>query len=310
MASEGYEAQVRLLVRVLAELGDQDRLALKGGTAINLFVQDLPRLSVDIDLTYTGTEERETALLHIHEALSILKTQLEARGLRVNPTALPQTTAWVKLAVSDARVQVKVEVAPVLRGTVHPPERRRTRPAVEARFGYAEVPVLALPDLYAGKLMAALDRQHPRDLYDVHLFLEQGRLDTATVQAFLVYLISHNRPLHEILRPRLKDVSQDYDRAFVGMTVEPVPLPVLEAGRIRLIAELHAAMTEEDRGFLMDVAAGQPDWARFSFPEAADLPAVRWKLHNIARMTPVKRRAATEALRQSLSPEGTAPVDP
>ncbi|WP_104989880.1 nucleotidyl transferase AbiEii/AbiGii toxin family protein [Deinococcus sp. NW-56] len=86
MASEMYEAQVRLLVRVLAELGDQDRLALKGGTAINLFVQDLPRLSVDIDLTYTGLEERETALAHIHEALTALKTRLETLGLRVQHT--------------------------------------------------------------------------------------------------------------------------------------------------------------------------------------------------------------------------------
>ena len=288
---------------MLAELGDQDRLALKGGTAINLFVQDLPRLSVDIDLTYTGTEERETALTRIHEALSVLKTRLEARGLRVNPTLLPQTSAWVKLTVGDGRVQVKVEVAPVLRGTVHLPARRRTRPGVEARFGYAEVLMLALPDLYAGKLVAALDRQHPRDLYDVHLFLEQGLLDAATVQAFLVYLISHNRPLHEVLRPRLKNIRQDYDRAFVGMTVEPVPLAALEAARSRLIAEVHAALTENDREFLMSVAAGQPDWAQFSFPDVAGLPAVRWKLHNIARMTAAKRRAAAEDLRQVLWPE-------
>ena len=126
------------------------------------------------------------------------------------------------------------------------------------------------------------------------------------MQAFVVYLISHNRPLHEVLRPRLKNIRQDYDRAFVGMTVAPVPLTALEAARSRLIAEVHAALTESDREFLISVAAGQPDWTRFSFPDVTGLPAVRWKLHNVARMTAVKRRAAVEDLRQVLWPQGGA----
>lgn len=176
MPSETYQAQVRLLVRVLPLLRAQPHLALKGGTAINLFVQDLPRLSVDIDLTYTGLEGRDEALTNIHSALLDLKQALEVLGLRVHATPLRGTAAWVKLVVSDLDVQVKLEVSPVLRGTVYPPELRQTTPAVQARFGFAEVPVLALPDLYAGKLVAALDRQHPRDLYDVRLFLAQGRL--------------------------------------------------------------------------------------------------------------------------------------
>lgn len=300
MASETYEARVRLLIRVLPLLRDQPRLALKGGTAINLFVQDLPRLSVDIDLAYTGLEGREEALANIHGTLGGMKGALESLGLRVHTTPLSGTRTWVKLVVGDGDVQVKVEVSPVLRGTVYPPGLRRTTPAVQGRFGFVEVPVLALPDLYAGKLVAALDRQHPRDLYDVQLFLAQGRLTREVVLAFLVYLISHGRPPHEVLRPHFKELAREYTMAFVGMTVEEVPLAVLEKARVQLVTELHARLTAEDRAFLLSVAQGEPDWALLPLSGVAELPAVRWKLHNIARMEPWKRQAAVQALREAL----------
>lgn len=300
MPSEAYEAQVRLLVRVLPLLRDQPHVALKGGTAINLFVQDLPRLSVDIDLTYTGLEGRDEALANIHTVLLDLKTALETLGLRVHATSLRGTASWVKLVVSDGDVQVKVEVSPVLRGTVYPPILRQTTPSVQSRFGFAEVPVLALPDLYAGKLVAALDRQHPRDLYDVRLFLAQDRLSREVVLAFLVYLISHGRPMDEVLRPNFKDLSREYNAAFVGMTVEDVSLAALEQARVDLLSALHAHFTPEDRAFLLSVAQGQPDWERLPLPGVADLPAVRWKLHNIMQMNARKRRTAVQALETAL----------
>lgn len=300
MASEAYEAQVRLLVRVLPFLGGQTRLALKGGTAINLFVQDLPRLSVDIDLAYTGLEGREEALAQIHAALQEFKTALNALGLSVHGTPLRGTSTWVKLVVNDRDVQVKVEVSPVLRGTVYAPVTRQTTPAVQARFGFAEVPVLALPDLYAGKLVAALDRQHPRDLYDVRLFLAQGRLSREVIVAFLVYLISHGRPIHEVLRPNLKPLAREFETAFTGMTVDPVTLEDLESTRRALISALHSALTAEDRAFLLSVAQGQPDWILLPVTGVEALPAVRWKLHNIAQMDRKKRVAAHQALEQAL----------
>jgi Nucleotidyl transferase AbiEii toxin, Type IV TA system len=85
VAPEGFVAQVRLLMRVLPLLGAQDALALKGGTAINLFVQNLPRLSVNINLAYTGLEDRGEALAHIHAELACMLTALEALWLSVHP---------------------------------------------------------------------------------------------------------------------------------------------------------------------------------------------------------------------------------
>ncbi|MFC5849250.1 nucleotidyl transferase AbiEii/AbiGii toxin family protein [Deinococcus petrolearius] len=300
MASEPYEAQVRLLLRVLPFLGRQTALALKGGTAINLFVQDLPRLSVDIDLAYTGLEGRDEALARIHAALQVLRGQLTGLGLTVQGTPLRGTDTWVKLVVGDGAVQIKVEVSPVLRGTVYDAEPRQTTAAVQARFGFAQVPVLALPDLYAGKLVAALDRQHPRDLFDVRLFLQQGLLGREVVGAFLVYLISHGRPLHEVLRPNLKPLAQEFNTAFVGMTTETVTLADLEEARTALITALHAAFTPADRALLLGVARGEPDWSLLPVPGVAGLPAVRWKLHNIAQMERRKSTAAVKALEEAL----------
>src|SRR3546814_1358815 len=70
--------------------------------------------------------------------------------------------------------------------------------------------VVALPDLYAGKIAAALDRQHPRDLFDIlHLYENEGITDDL-FRAFLVYLVSHNRPAHELLAPHLLDLEDCY----------------------------------------------------------------------------------------------------
>lgn len=72
MAREAYAAQVALLVRALPLVADEPHFALKGGTAINLFYRDMPRLSVDIDLTYLPLDDRTTALANISDAFGRL----------------------------------------------------------------------------------------------------------------------------------------------------------------------------------------------------------------------------------------------
>ena len=79
---EQYVKQVRLLVNVLPYIAKEGCFALKGGTAINLFVRDLPRLSVDIDLAYLGFEGRETAFKNINAALQRIVNDLNKVHLR------------------------------------------------------------------------------------------------------------------------------------------------------------------------------------------------------------------------------------
>src|SRR5690606_13433230 len=148
--------------------GERD-FALKGGTAINLFVRDMPRLSVDIDLTYLPVAGRPESLAAIDAAMKRMAAALRAglRGARVMEVVNAREQIVTNLTVQRGAAQIKIEVTLVLRGCVFAPETRAVSPAVEDAFGYAETQVVSFADLYAGKIMAALDRQHPRDLFDI-----------------------------------------------------------------------------------------------------------------------------------------------
>jgi hypothetical protein len=283
MAAERYAGQIELLVRTIPEIARETMFALKGGTAINLFQRDLPRLSVDIDLVYLPVADRPTSLAEVRAGLARIADRLEGRGLTVARHLLPDGK---RLIVSADGSSIKVEVSPVLRGTVFEPQLKTVSPAVEARFGFAEMQVVSLPDLYAGKIAAALDRQHPRDLFDVHFLYANEGITDDLFRAFLVYLVSHPRPAHELLCPHRLDLSAQYDEEFVGMTVEEVSLDTLVEARERLIGDIHKRASEDGaRRFLTVFHALQPDWSAIGLgEEIGALPAVQWKLLNLRRL--------------------------
>jgi predicted nucleotidyltransferase component of viral defense system len=289
MSAEIYSAQVALLVRTIPEIAREDAFALKGGTAINLFVRDLPRLSVDIDLVYLPIAARPESLAAIHQGFARIAGNLRKRlGVKVTEQ---KSGDGSKLVVRAGTAQNKVEVSPVLRGTVFDPEVRSVRPTVEDRFGYAEMQVVALPDLYAGKIAAALDRQHPRDLFDIlHLYENEGITDDL-FKAFLIYLVSHNRPPHELLDPNLLDLDDLYAGEFQGMTLEPAPLTGLLDVRAKLIADIQRRAGEDaSAAFLRSFFAGEPDWSQVDLRiDASRLPAVQWKLQNLERLQAEQR---------------------
>ena len=125
-ADERYLRQVGLLVRVLPFVAEERCFALKGGTAINLFVRDLPRLSVDIDLAYLPIEDRDTSLRSIAAALDRIGTRIEHAlpSCRIDAVLLRAEGTVNRLFGRDRGVQVKIEVTPVLRGCVYEPESR------------------------------------------------------------------------------------------------------------------------------------------------------------------------------------------
>ena len=300
MSDAQYRAQVALLVRILPLLDSEPDFALKGGTAINLFWRDLPRLSVDLDLTYLPLADRPTSLVAIDAGLRRLAERIPAqiRGAVVDLQGAAEGVH--RLLVRAGGTQVKIEVTPVLRGVVFAPERRRVSRRVEDAFGFAEVTLVSFADLYAGKMVAALDRQHPRDLFDVRDLLATEGLTRPLIEAFLVYLVSHNRPMAEVLAPNRKELAEDFQRTFVGMTEVPVELDDLLQAREALIAGVHAALTETDRRFLLGVKTGAPDWSLVGLPDAAALPAVQWKMTNLARLEPPRRQALADRLREVL----------
>ncbi len=302
--NDGYRAQVALLIRVLPLVAEEKDFALKGGTAINLFIRDLPRLSVDIDLTYLPVQERAESLAAIDAAMTRIAERIE-RGLPEATVTMSRPKgekAVTKLIVRQAGVQIKVEVTPVLRGCVYEPVTMAVSPAVEEEFGFAEMQVVSPADLYAGKIVAALDRQHPRDLFDVRDLLARDGISDALRRAFLVYLISHPRPIAELLAPTRKPLEAEFHRGFEGMSSEPVTLKDLVQAREAIIEAMVAHMPQAHRNFLIGFKQGKPDWTLAGVP-GAELPAVRWKQHNLDRLAAERRAKLAAALEAVLFPE-------
>ncbi len=299
--SSVYYKQVQLLISLIPLIAEETCFALKGGTAINLFVRDMPRLSVDIDLVYLPMDAREVALKNICQALERISAAIRSTFVDVEVTeAYLDKPDALRLVVSRAGVQVKIELSPVLRGTVFESEVRAVSNHVEDEFGFAEMPVAALADLFAGKICAALDRQHPRDLFDVRWLLDHEGITEEIRKALLVYLISHPRPMVELLNPAFKDLEAVYVGEFAHMTETDVPLDVLMMTREQLAEEVLKGFSDEDREFLLSIKARKPRWELLGLPHVEQLPAVRWKLMNLDKMSDIKYQAAYQKLEELL----------
>ncbi|MFO0560253.1 MAG: nucleotidyl transferase AbiEii/AbiGii toxin family protein [Polyangiales bacterium] len=311
MAANRYELQVLLLVEVLSYVSKESCFALKGGTAINLFYRDLPRLSVDIDLTFLPIMERDQSLAEIDAAFDRLVQRISS--------ALPNTSARriagggggdTRILVVRRGVEVKIETSPVTRGTVHEPTLKSVVKSVEDKFGFAELPIVAFEDLFGGKIHAALDRQHPRDLFDIKLLYENEGVSDELFRTFLVYAASSGRPLHELLKPTLKPLEDSYRREFEGMTRSPATVTELNEARERLLADLHSRFSEPIQRFLLSLHDGEPDFGSIGLARAANLPAVRWKLLNLRRLAseqPDKHAEQRDALAAVLNSTPPAP---
>ena len=295
-----YVAQARLLLSVLPDIATEAVFALKGGTAINLFYRDMPRLSVDIDLTYLPVADRQSSLEEIDDAFNRIATAIAKRNPRVRARRIAGGgNNDTRITVSDGPAQIKIEASPVTRGAVYPPRTMVASETVTEQFGFVEMNVLAFEDLYGGKLHAALDRQHPRDLFDVKVLYENEGLTDDLFRVFMVYVASSGRPMHELLAPTRPYREDLYDGEFSGMTREAAARSELaDAGR-RLHADIKSRLRGEIAAFLLSLHDAAPDFGLVGLPEAASLPAVCWKLINLEKLKqadPEKHAAQRRAL--------------
>ena len=300
-----YLATARLLTDVAPIVFDGGVFALKGGTAINLFLREMPRLSVDLDLVFTDHRlPRAEALAAINEALRGARGRLANRGFKVQ-TVSAADMGETKLLVQRDDLSVKIEVNTVIRGTVYPTRPMTlTAAASDALMADLELLLLSPEDIYGGKLVAAMDRQHPRDLFDVMELFAHGGITPGIRRCFVVYLASHNRTLHEVLFPTPKDIRLAYEGSFAGMTTEPVTMEALLETRERLFRELPAALDANEREFLRTLARAEPDWSLLGIPHLEELPAIRWRLQNLrllAQNNPARLRAFSDALNEQIA---------
>lgn len=289
-----YLDTVRLLLEVAPAVFASGRFAMKGGTALNLFVQEMPRLSVDIDVVFVDHDVgRETALALLAEELSAAKASIEAASAGTIRAMLPANADGdeVKLLVANDRSQVKVEINTVFRGTVLAAEPRSLVPSAQELFTTdLRVPMLAVPELDGSKLVAAMDRQHPRDVFDVLHMLGRFGWQEPFVDCFVAYLAGHNRPIHEVLFPRIKPLEPFFTNDFAGMTRDDVSLDELRHVQAELVQELPRRLTRKHREFLLSLVGLEPDWELMSVSHLRALPAVKWKLLNLEKLRQANRQ--------------------
>ncbi|EOQ90740.1 nucleotidyl transferase, PF08843 family [Leptospira yanagawae serovar Saopaulo str. Sao Paulo = ATCC 700523] len=277
---------------------------LKGGTAINLFVRNMPRLSIDIDLAYVGKEPRLQAFQKSKEALTRIQQNIQHSipNVKVFYSEVNDPNQIGKLFVSQDGIQVKIEVNPVIRGTVYEGEERDLVQNAEEEFGVSfAVPTVSLADLYGGKIVASLDRQHPRDLFDVKLLLENEGITPEIMQTFVIYLSSHNRPFHEVLKPTKKNMESLFNQEFIGMTSLDFSYKDFESTRDLLIDELSSKLNQNQKEFLITLQEGNPKWDLLGLEGIDKLPAVLWKLENIQKMEESKKKESLENLKRVLA---------
>ena len=293
--NQAYVDTVRLLLSIAPSVFASPYFALKGGTALNLFVQDMPRLSVDIDVVFTDHAlERDAALEAISMAMARLQAALVSRGFRATPLRT-RLGDEVKLLVEDKLASVKVEVNFVFRGTVFPVVQMPLAPTARELFATGlTLPVLNTAELYGSKLVAAMDRQHPRDIFDVVQMLARFDWQTSFIDCFVAYLAGHNRPVHEVLFPTRQPLAAIFLSEFQGMTRDELPLVLLENAQQHLIDQLPRRLTPNHREFLLSLVRADPIWELMSFSHLSALPALRWKLVNLKKLrsTNIKRFVA------------------
>lgn len=302
MVSEIYENQVDLLLDVLPIVAKHSEFAIKGGTALNLFYVDMPRLSVDIDLCYLPLKDRTESFADIHRRLGQMKDQIERTfGFNVQPNHPLDGTREARLLVSKGSTVIKIEPNYILRGSLFDPRPLEISKVTQVRFEKSAIAlVLDHSDLYGGKFCAALDRQHPRDLFDVHHYFKAYTITPTVKDAFIFYLLSHNRPIHELLDARELDIEEIYERDFLGMTDQELPISDLTQARKKLKTELLSSFSDRDCQFLLSFANNDPDWSLFDHVKIKDYPAIRWKLHNLDKLDRKKRAEQTEMLERIL----------
>jgi predicted nucleotidyltransferase component of viral defense system len=291
--NEAYKKQVGLLLDVLPEVAKEECFAMHGGTAINLFVRDMPRLSVDIDLTYVEIAERNETLEGINVALIRIKERIEA----LRPTIRVQHKDKVcKLQLDERGVLIKIEVNMVGRGLLGEPHKAPLCEAAQEQFdAFCAMPLVPLAQLYGGKLCAALDRQHPRDLFDVKLLFENECFTDEIKRGFLFGLVSSNRPTHEMLDPHLLDQRTAFENQFEGMTTIEFSYDDYEATRLQLIKTVKASLSEEDKAFLLSLNRLTPDWSIYDYQ---NFPSVKWKLLNLEKFKKDKPQAYEQQLNE------------
>lgn len=292
-----YKEQVSLLIRTLPVIWHEENFAVHGGTAINLFINNLPRYSVDVDITYIPSGPRHESLADINSRLNEIARQVQraVKGIIIRP--VPN-----KLLCTLGRSTVKIEVNGIKRGIIGPVIELPLCNKAQEEFGmFCKARIVPLAQLYGDKMSAALSRQHPRDLFDFKYMIPDNI--AGLKRGFVFALMGSDKPFIESLSPNLINQQDVLENQFRGMTEIPFTTEDYEITRRQAIAFVNEMLTEEDRLFLISFEEGNPQWENTSYSDLKEMPSVRWKLLNINKLktlNPIKHRREVSRLKTFL----------
>lgn len=297
--NEIYKRQVALLIRIMPLVYQIKDFAVHGGTAINLFHKNMPRYSVDIDLTYIHIQEREESLRTIKEHLTILKKNIEKTIPNIK--VIPKYDIW-KLQCTLNGATVKIEVNGTKRGVIGEIEEKILCQKAQQEFSMAcKARTVSYSQLYGGKITAALSRQHPRDLFDCK-YMEINTFNEVK-DGFMLCLLGSDKPIIESLQPNDIDQSKVLENQFKGMSDIEFTYEDYEKTRKKLINQVNTSLTETDKAFILSFEEGNPDWSKCSGGDLSNYPSIKWKLQNIINLketNPLKYKQGIEKLKQYL----------
>jgi predicted nucleotidyltransferase component of viral defense system len=289
-----YKEQVRLLLRILPVIYREEDFAVHGGTAINLFVKNLPRYSVDVDLTYIPIGTREVSMAEIDKKLAAISLQLQRVVPKLNIRPVPN-----KLLCTVGRSTVKIEVNGIKRGIIGPTIEMPLCDKAQTEFGmYCKARIVPLEQLYGGKIAAALSRQHPRDLFDYNYMDTDKIVDLK--RGYMFALLGSDKPFIESLSPNVINQHEALENQFRGMTDVPFTYENYERTREQLIKFVNEMLNEEDKTFLISFEEGSPQWESSAYNDFMEFPSVQWKLQNVNKLkiqNPAKHRQEVNRLK-------------
>lgn len=275
-----YKRQVALLIRIMPSVYKIKEFAVHGGTAINLFHKDLPRYSIDIDVTYIPIKDRKSSLDEINQKLLEVKKDIEKAIPGIVVKHKPDV--W-KLLCTLGEATVKIEVNGTKRGIIGSTVDLLLCDAARKEFNMGcKARTVSFSQLYGGKINAALSRQHPRDLFDCKHMLINSFDDVK--DGFMLCLLGSDKPIVEVLHPNKIDQSEALENQFKGMTDEPFGYEDYVQAREELIELVNGNLTQTDREFLLSFECGEPDWSKCCAGDLSAYPSVKWKLQNIAKL--------------------------
>ena len=293
-----YKKQIALLIDIMLEIAKEDKFALHGGTAINLFHFNMPRLSVDIDLTFVPfSDNRNEDLNKIRQSLESVKNRLKTTCTNIRFEDEKRAEEELKLLCTKDNSTVKVEVNQINRGLIAEPCTKILCRRAEEEFDkFCEIKTVSVGQLWGGKLNAALERQHPRDIFDVKNMLQKIGFTEEIKQGFLFFLLCGKRPIYEVLNPNFTNQRVIFESQFSGMTNEKFTYQEFEQIRKELVPLIQKSLTNSEKEFLLSFAAGNPNWGNFDYSK---YPAIKWKQLNINKLkieNPIKFRESIKKL--------------